>query len=482
MTDWNDWHVAYGLAAVRVAIVEQLRAIAADEAARGQSQAPALDEGVNNQVPEVQWQGLLLRDQYGYIKPIMGNLELILTHHPEFNGVLAYCEFSHEIKKLRESVIGGAGTLDDVDALKIKKFITQHYRVSPKTQEIEEAVRLVARQSSSHPVREYLEALQWDGDERLGRFLADVFESTQDPEYLRLAARKFFIGSVARIFQPGCKMDNMLILEGKQGKRKSSFVEMMYRPWSTSSTFDMRSKEGLQFIQGLWAVEVAELDAMNRSDSTAAKQFITSRIDRFRPPFGRLMREYNRQCVFIGTTNDRQYLKDPTGNRRYWPVECPVVRFDYAERVRDQIWAEAVQAYRQGEQWWVNVEEAYLFEHEQNKKIVDDLWSAPIESWVQDAMRIRDKGFTGAQILKGALGKDIGHGSQMDYKRIGDTMKGMGWEKRKARWEGSLNPVWVYMRPDPVDAPAAKNAGLNALPSASGQLSDGDFQHWEEER
>jgi putative DNA primase/helicase len=475
--DWNDWHVSYGLDALRVAIVEQLQAMAADDAAKAVP-APAGDAADAD--AEVHWNGLLLRDQYGYIKPIMGNIALILTYHPEFKGVLAYCEFSNQIKKLSNSGIGETGALDDEDTLKAKDWLTTHYRVSPKTQEIEEAMRLVARKSSFHPIREFLSKLVWDGEERLGRFLADVSESEQDPEYLRLASRKFFIGSVARIFKPGCKMDTMLILEGRQGKRKSSFIEMMYAPWSISSTFDIRSKEGFQFIQGLWAVEFAELDAMNRAESTAAKQFITSPVDRFRPPFGRLVKDYPRQCVFLGTTNDKQYLNDPTGNRRYWPLECPTVNFEYAQRVRDQVWAEAVVAFNAGEDWWVKAHEQPLFEAEQDRKTIDDLWQAPIEEYLRDSM-IKDKPIlSGAQILKGALGKDVGHGSKVDYKRISDVMKGLGWEKQKKRLIDTSNPVWVYVRPIKNNAPAEKNGGLNSVPSASVGLSAQEWQDFEE--
>ena len=123
----------------------------------------------------------------------------------------------------------------------------------------------------------------------------------------------------------------------------------------------------------------------------------------------------------------------------------------------------------------------HLFEREQDKKIVDDLWHSPIETWVEDVTRTKETGFTGAQILHGALRKDIGHGSQMDYKRIGDVMKIMGWDKRKMRWDGSLNPVWVYVRPPKNNAPAAKNGGLNSEPSASGGLSEQEFQNWEDE-
>lgn len=474
--DWNDWHVEQGLEAVRSAIVRQLREYAEES-------APALPTEAEAAVP---WTTLLSIDRYGKIQPVLDNLALVLVNHPQFAGLFACCEFSHQIKKTRDEDFGGMGRLlkgavSDNDSLVIKRFFTRHYGVTPKTSEVEEAVKNVADLASSHPIRDYLNGLAWDKEERLGRFLADVSESEQDPEYLRLASRKFFIGSVARIFKPGCKMDTMLILEGKQGKRKSSFIEMMYSPWSISSTFDIRSKEGFQFIQGLWAVEFAELDAMNRAESTAAKQFITSPVDRFRPPFGRLVKDYPRQCVFLGTTNDKQYLNDPTGNRRYWPLECPTVNFEYAQRVRDQLWAEAVVAFKAGEDWWVKAHEQPLFEYEQDRKTVDDLWQAPIEEYLRDPM-IKDRPLlSGAQILKGALGKDVGHGSKVDYKRISDVMRGLGWEKQKKRLLDTSNPVWVYVRPARNNAAEAKNGGLTSVPSASVGLSEEEFQNWESE-
>jgi len=158
---------------------------------------------------------------------------------------------------------------------------------------------------------------------------------------------------VARIFDPGCQNDHALILEGSQGAGKSSVTRILFGPWTDDELGDIGSKDTAMRLRGIWCIELAELDALDRKESTSIKAFLTRRIDRYRPPYGKREIEVPRQCVFIGTTNREDYLSDSTGNRRFWTVKTfPVVngRFDLSglQNVREQLWAEAVQARRRG--------------------------------------------------------------------------------------------------------------------------------------
>ena len=169
-----------------------------------------------------------------------------------------------------------------------------------------------------------------------------------DPEYLDAVGTAFLVSAVARIYEPGCQADHMLVFSGGQGIGKTRATQILGWPWTTDSVPDLHSKDSAIHLQGVWLVEMAELAALRKSEIESTKAFISRRVDRFRPPYGKRTVEIPRQCVFVGTTNEATYLKDPTGNRRFWPVQIANVDFATLEKGRDKLWAEAVELYRQG--------------------------------------------------------------------------------------------------------------------------------------
>lgn len=442
MPDWNDVFVEFGADAVKQQIISQLQpspALAAKPSFGGEA--------------DLDWQDNLLKSKEG-VKAVLRNIALILKNHSEWDGVIGYCDFSYRIMKRKQPPFsdGRVGEWGVDDTLNLKDWLGEHYGISPNNNEVDDAVLMIAKRHSFHPVREYLGGLVWDGTSRLDHWLRDALEADGESEYLAAVGRKFLIGAVARIMRPPVKMDNVLILEGNQGRGKSTLVRVLFQ-WYSESTFDIGSKDGYQHINGIWGVELPELDSFNKAESTAAKSFFTALADRFRPPYGRHMEEFARQCVFVGTTNQDEYLKDYSGNRRYWPVHCNKVDVAMVEQMRDQLWAEAVHLFNSGVNWWVDVDsdEGELFKNHQDKRMLDDPWESLIAEWLDDTGQYSQPYFTSAQILIGACRRDAGHIQRADQNRIAPILKHLGWHSTRKRIKedgsSSARQVRVYVRP-----------------------------------
>lgn len=219
---------------------------------------------------------------------------------------------------------------------------------------VEDALALVASQHAYHPVREYLESLVWDGRPRLDTLLIDYL-GAEDCAYTRAVTRKACVAAVARVYQPGIKYDTAIIISGPQGVGKSTVVARLAREWYTDSITNLEGKDAMELIQGRWIIELGELAALNRSELQSVKAAITRQEDQYRAAYARRAEQHPRQCVFWGTTNTLDYLRDPTGNRRFWPVDAcakpPKYRpyLDLTDEVVDQLWAEARAYYQMGE-------------------------------------------------------------------------------------------------------------------------------------
>lgn len=261
------------------------------------------------------------------------------------------------------------------------------------------SVELVASDNAYHPVRDYLNALKWDGTHRLALWLQTYLGCAGDLEYLQAVGMRWMISAVARIMRPGCKVDHTLVLEGEQGLRKSSAIRVLAGgpQWFLDQLSDLSTKEAMVELAGRWIVEIAELDAICRTRHiTTVKSFLTKQEDVYRSPYGRRTAPFPRQCVFFGTTNKDDYLEDETGNRRFWPVRCGRIDLEALERDRDQLWAEAVKMYREGEQWHLTDRETKLAVVEQEDRVQLGEIDAKVSEYL-DALPVTVSGEGGMQ-------------------------------------------------------------------------------------
>ncbi|MGB3752748.1 MAG: virulence-associated E family protein [Parerythrobacter sp.] len=299
---------------------------------------------------------------------------------------------------------------------------------------LRDGVDYVARMNAINPVTDWLNALQWDGATRLGRWLVDYMGA--EPEaWCELIGPKFIIGMVARAFQPGCKMDNALVLEGPQGIAKSTALRVLAgESYFGDQLPNMRDKEALQFIAGLWLVEIGELAALNRSEVEDVKQFLTARVDRYRPSYGRLAVDRPRSTVFAATTNQTDYLKDSTGNRRWWPVRCGMIDVERLRQDREQLFAEAVARYRAGERWWLTSDEEARAAVEQSERTECDPWYDTVNAYC--AANIGKMPITMAGILR-RLGYNEDRLNSQITRRVAAILRREGFEQRRMAGSGA---------------------------------------------
>jgi putative DNA primase/helicase len=283
------------------------------------------------------------------------NLLIILENDPMLKGRLAFDEFANRglvLNALPWDPQECRRQWTDIDDAGLRHYIERTYGITGK-EKIFDAVALCAHKHTFNEVREYLEGLKWDGIKRLDSAIVDYL-GAQDSTYVRAATRKSIVAMVARAMDPGCKYDFMPILAGPQGLGKSTFLSILGQRWYSDSLQTFEGKEASEMIQGVWLNEIGELTGMTKSEANAVKQFLSRRDDIYREPFGRRTKTFPRRCVFFGTTNDSEFLKDRTGNRRFWPIDVgvqdPVKNvFTKLEEEVQQIIAEAFIYWQMGE-------------------------------------------------------------------------------------------------------------------------------------
>lgn len=380
------------------------------------------------------------RGKHKDVKPLHKNLVLFLCNHPSWQGVLGYDEFAHKLVVRKPPPWGGSGGRDwgDHDDLRALNWFHCN-RVEASLNGVAAAVIDVSTNLRRfHPVREWLDALAWDGTPRLAQWARD-FLGAPDNRYVRAVGQNALVAAVARLRSPGCKMDTILILEGKQGTLKSTAVRKLFEPWFTDEMADFGSKDAAMQMRGAWCVEVSELDAMSRADISKVKSFVTRQVDRFRPPYGKHVVESPRQCIFIGTVNTREYLRDETGNRRFLPIRTTRIDLPGLEAAKEQLWAEAAHMHREGHQHWISDQELLRdAEDEQSQRFVTDDWETTVGAYLSGC---GDRTSVG-EILREALQIPVEDHSQQQQNRISRILKHLGWERYLSSVDGRR--VWQY--------------------------------------
>ena len=322
-------------------------------------------EGAFDDEPEetTEWLKGLDVTSKGMIANTIGNVSLILLHDPRLSESFYYDTFRE-----RPIVSGDlpwvklenrlTGVWNDTDDAGLRWFLEGEYKIESPGK-IRDAVDLAMLEKARHPVREYLEGLEWDGEKRLDEMFI-TYLGAEDSLYTRAVTRAALIGAVARIMRPGCKHDHMLVLVGPQGCRKSTTLMKLGKEWFSDSLFTMSGKDAYEQLQGAWIIELGEMAAARKSEVEQIKSFISKQVDSYRAAYGHRTQDHPRQCVFFGSTNDDEFLRDATGARRFWPVEVDNTGRKMADAltadVIDQIWAEALEAFRNGEHWYLTEE------------------------------------------------------------------------------------------------------------------------------
>ncbi|MCY9733135.1 virulence-associated E family protein [Paenibacillus alvei] len=385
--------------------------------------------------------------------PTAGNVEIILTHG-FWRQVLAYDAFGNT-EVIRKALPWRKQERPNrtyepwlgADDKRLQHWFAKVYGInSAKT--IQNAFTEVVHMNTFHPIKTFVESAEWDGVQRAERLFV-TYLGAADTHYIRQATRKMLLAAVARLYHPGCKFDQMLVLVGPQGAGKSSLLAKLGREWFSDSLRTFENKEAGEHLQSGWIFEIGELSAMKRTEVEEVKAFLSKTEDRYRVAYDRQVSEFPRKCVFFGTTNTRDFLRDATGNRRFWPVEVVPERagLSHWEHLNDeevrQIWAEVLSWFKVGESLELDSEARKEAERQQAAHMESDPREGLIQEWLESPIedewadepggQLRDR-VCAAQIWVECLGKRRGDMKPWDGKDILDIMRRIpGWKERKGR-------------------------------------------------
>ena len=389
--------------------------------------------------PGKEWTRGLRYGSQGALSKDPGNAALILANSPEWAS-LHFDDFAHRVRCDTFPVVPGlvAPTENEDLNLFASQWLAKNWHQTFAKDAVRDALRYAARaRPHRHQVRDYLNALAWDGVRRVETFLS-VYLGADDTEINRAIGRMWLVSATARAHDPGAKVDHMLVLEGAQGARKTSALEALCGDaWFQPELADLRNKDSQVALCGKWIVCFDEMHALRSPDVLElAKNFLTRRIDKYRPPYGEHEIERARSCVFAGTTNSAQYLHDPTGNRRFWPVLVGAIDVAAIRRDRDQIWAEANEMRRGGVQWWPTPEVQALLVGVTENRTHQDTWSEMIASYISSI------DWTSIELCLTHLGFERKDHQPRDLTRVAKILIELGWERYQDR-EGGRR-CWRY--------------------------------------
>lgn len=386
------------------------------------------------------------RDSKGMPKKMLRNVIafMLLESNPLY-GLLRFNLFTNTIefksKAPWHTNEGRAWT--DEDAIQFKAWLSDEQSFEININVIHEAALTVATRNAYHPIKNYLESLEWDGKPRLHNWISEYCQ-TEENEYTRAIGEKVLLAAIARLYKPGTKFDHVLVLEGPQGIGKSTLVSILGKYWYGDIMIDPYSKDTIDALRGKWIIEISEMECTRR-EVTALKRFISCVSDRVRPAYARTTQDFPRQCVFIGTINPengRGYLKDPTGNRRYWPVYLEAIDFVRLRSDMDQIWAEALQVYKKGN-FKLYLDSKYLQDFA--KAQADERFEAdPLEEVIGNFMAdTKKERITTQEILTECLMMPISKLDKFFAGRIACAMNRLGYENKSARLDGKVMRCYI---------------------------------------
>ncbi|REK69326.1 virulence-associated E family protein [Paenibacillus paeoniae] len=415
--------------------------------------ADTFDEDSSEDEEDDTWQEKLeVHHKSGAVLPTAGNVELLLSHGA-WRNVLAYDAFGNSevirrvlpwrgLERSRRSYEPWLGA----DDKRLQHWFDKIHGIgSAKT--ISNAFTEVVHRNTFHPIKTYIEETRWDGVPR-AEHLFTVYLGAADSHYVRQVTRKMLLAAVMRLFQPGCKFDQMLVLVGPQGAGKSSLLAKLGKEWFSDSLRTFENKEAGEHLQSGWIFEIGELSAMKKTEVEEVKAFLSKTEDRYRVAYDRQVSEFPRKCVFFGTTNTRGFLRDMTGNRRFWPVEvfpdrAELSHWDHlTEEVVSQIWAEVLSWYKAGESLQLDDEARMEAERQQAAHMESDPREGLIQEWLESEEldeldrptgEVRQR-VCAAQIWVECLSKRKGDMKPWEAKEICDILRRIpDWTERNGR-------------------------------------------------
>lgn len=406
--------------------------------------------------------------QKGNVEKCMSNLLTILNYDERWTGKIVRDAFRDktlvtsptwsdaEGGATREA---GARPWTESDDGRLQRWSKREFGVEFTKEQIMTAVDLAARRREVHPVRDYLRGCKWDGVPRVKKLWTRYLGATNDPLYLEAIAIRWMVSAVARVMEPGCKVDHTPILEGRQGIGKSTAIKILGGEWFSDTPLPIGHKDSFEQLQGNWIIEFGELDSVTRSEVTKVKAFLTATSDNYRAAYARRPVDVPRQVVFVGSTNEREYLKDPSGNRRFWPVACGEIDLAGLRADRDQLWAEAVHLYDAGQAWHVDSPQlAELCSAEQESRTASDAWSDVVGEWLSRPYNANSP-ITSKRVLIEALGFEAGRIDRGSEMRLSAVMRGLGWETQRTRIGERFGRQWRPVPTVPTCADLEKKVG-----------------------
>lgn len=362
----------------------------------------------------------------------------VLQNIPEFNKKIWFDEFHN---KIFTDWNGQEREWSDGDDLVLTAYIQRSIGIRRMTDDlVRKAVILFSRTDKRNEPKDWFNTITWDGIPRISKYMTTYLGAVDSP-YLQAVSRNWWISMIARVMNPGCQMRHMVILEGKQETGKSKSLATVGGRWYCEAHEDINSNNFFQILQARLIVEIGELQSFSRAGVTRIKQVVSCSTDRYRAPYARLPQDNPRTCVFVGTTNEDKYLDDPTGSTRFWPVATGFIRIDNIARDREQLYAEAVAAYKAGETYYITPPDETITEQESRRR--HDEWEEAISEYL-----IPHRQVTVGDIWKDCLKMEIGRLEKSPQMRIAGILRSLGWIRQTVRSGERIQKVWSHPNSD----------------------------------
>lgn len=410
---------------------------ASNDAPAAAAAPPAASDPVTP-TDDTDWHALLI-SRRGEVTSDLANLMAILEHDDHWRGRLRYNEARQQIE------VDCSRSWQDHDDTDAAVWFQRNWKLRARPETVCQAVQALAQRQRCNPLASWLQGLRWDGVARLDTWLTR-YAGAKDSAYTRAAGACWLRSAVARALQPGVKADAMLVLEGLQEAGKSSLFRIIGGEYFTDDVHDLASKDAVMAISRAWIVELPELSSLGRAEVELIKAFLSRQVDRIRPPYGRAIVEMPRRCIFGGTTNRADYLKDDTGNRRFWPVGVGLVDLAALEADREQLLAEAVASWLGGAPLYLPREVRADHAEAVEERRQEDPWETEIARWL-----VGRTWATSAEVLGSALQIPTDRWSRSDQMRAGQVLARLGWKKRRVRVGAALE--WRYEKDGGTDVP-----------------------------